>query len=475
MNLAGSRNLCLAGGVALNCVGNGRILRESGCDGLWIQPAAGDGGGALGAALAVWHRYIGGARTLGHSTDAMRGSLLGPSFGDDEIDASLLAAGARADALSPGALADRVAELLAGGKICGWFQGRAEFGPRALGARSILADPRDPEMQSRLNLRVKERESFRPFAPAVLLERAPDWFDLAGQSPYMLLVAPLRERRRLPPAEGDGNLRGLDRLQAQRSCVPAVTHVDFSARVQTVGREAEPGFRLLLEAFERRTGCPVLVNTSFNGRDEPMVLTPRDAIRCFRRTGLDFLVLGRRILLREGLPESDPLELPRAGYDDHRGERKGPDPVARARAWNLLGLCTPFANLGMLLTAPRELRWFGTGTGVLLLGTAAWAWLSGHAGTAVVATAIHILLVLVGLLNPHLPEVPGSLWLRLGATLGRWATLPIFALLWFGVVTPTALLVRIFGRDPLARHGPRRDSYWIPRMPSPPERFERQY
>jgi carbamoyltransferase len=308
MKEAGSRNLCLAGGVALNCVGNGRILRESGCEAIWIQPAAGDAGGALGAALAAWHRYAGKERTADGVHDAMGGSYLGPEYTDEEVAAVLAAEATPHETVAWEELPDRVASLLAEGRSLGWFQGRAEFGPRALGTRSILGDPRNPETQTKLNLQVKYRESFRPFAPAVLRERCSEWFELDRESPYMLLVAPLHPSKRLAPAPGDEKLEGIDRLKSRRSLVPAITHLDYSARVQTVSEETNLLFHRLLSAFEKRTGCPILVNTSFNVRGEPMVLSPLDALRCFRRTQLDHLVLGRRIVARKDLPPLRPGE-----------------------------------------------------------------------------------------------------------------------------------------------------------------------
>jgi carbamoyltransferase len=301
----------MAGGVALNCVANARVLREGPFRRLWVQPAAGDAGGAVGAALLAWHRAFGGGRAVGRGgdgrpRDAMRGALLGPAFGDDEVEAVLREAGAAYERVDAWALPARVAELLAAGRVVGWFQGRMEFGPRALGARSILGDPRDPTMQRRMNVAIKFREGFRPFAPSVLAERAADWFELDAESPYMLLTAPVRAARRLPD---DGvERRGLDRLGAPRSEIPAVTHVDHSARVQTVGDEAEPLFRALLEAFAARTGCPVLVNTSFNVRGEPVVCTPADAYRCFMRTGLDHLVLGPFLLDKAAQPAGPAVE-----------------------------------------------------------------------------------------------------------------------------------------------------------------------
>ena len=300
----GVPNLCLAGGVALNCVANGKVLRDGRFDGLWIQPAAGDAGGALGAALLASHRLCGEPRPAADGNDAMRGALLGPSFRLDEIRAALDASGARYETLSDEALIDAAAEALAAGQAVGWFQGRMEFGPRALGNRSILGDARSPTMQRTLNLKVKRRESFRPFAPSVLRSDAADWFDLDRGSPYMLLVADVKPERRRP-ADGAQEARsGLDRLNVPRSDVPAVTHVDYSARVQTVDRETNPRYHALLEAFKARTGCPVLVNTSFNVRGEPIVCTPADAFRCFMGTDLDCLAVGNCFLRKA---EQDPV------------------------------------------------------------------------------------------------------------------------------------------------------------------------
>lgn len=304
----GESKLCLAGGVALNCVANGKVIEAGIFDEVWVQPAAGDAGGALGSALAVALER-GATRThIGTGGDAMSGSLLGPSFTDEEIRASLERAGAVwTEAGSDEELADIVAGRLADSAVVGWFQGRMEFGPRALGARSILGDPRDPAMQSAMNLKIKFRESFRPFAPSVLREDAKDWFDLGQDSPYMLIVASVAQSRRIErsPAAGDDAGRGpqgLDLLQVQRSTIPAVTHVDHSARVQTVDAGASPAYHRLLTAFKERTGCPVLVNTSFNVRGEPIVHTPEDAWTCFMRTGIDVLALGRFVLEKKDQP-----------------------------------------------------------------------------------------------------------------------------------------------------------------------------
>ena len=334
----GIPNLCLAGGVALNCVANGKVLRDGRFDDVWIQPAAGDAGGALGAALAASHRLFGEARPsvspaagegglssprLGEGAgppagpsacgaDAMRGAFLGPEFGPDEVRADLDAAGARYETLTDDALVEAAADALAAGKALGWFQGRMEFGPRALGSRSILADARSPTMQKTLNLKVKFRESFRPFAPSVLRADVADWFELDHDSPYMLLVADVKPERRKPTSETQRALSGIDLLNVPRSDVPAVTHVDYSARVQTVHRDTNPRYHALLEAFKARTGCPVVVNTSFNVRGEPIVCTPADAFRCFMGTDLDCLAVGNCFLRKE---EQDPaLKVER--YED---------------------------------------------------------------------------------------------------------------------------------------------------------------
>ena len=299
----GSRNLCLAGGVALNCVANGKVLRDGRFERVWIQPAAGDAGGALGAALAAWHQHLGHPREPSGGADRMRGAYLGPAFGDDEVARRLAACGARFERVDDGALLDRCVHDLVAGKALGWFQGRMEFGPRALGARSILGDPRSPTMQKTLNLRIKYRESFRPFAPAVLREDVADWFELDADSPYMLLVADVVRRRRRAMTAAEEALFGIEKLNVPRSEIPAVTHVDYSARVQTVHRETNPRFHALLSRFKAATGCPVLVNTSFNVRGEPIVGSPEDAFRCFMGSDIETLAIGNCLLAKE---EQDP-------------------------------------------------------------------------------------------------------------------------------------------------------------------------
>jgi carbamoyltransferase len=294
-----SRNLCLAGGVALNCVANGKVLRDGRFDDIWIQPASGDAGGALGAALCAYHLFKGRPRVTNAGGDAMRGGYLGPSFPQEEIEDRLVSAGARFTVLDEDSLIATVADKLVDQKVVGWFQGRLEFGPRALGARSILGDARSCAMQSVLNLKIKYRESFRPFAPSVLREDVAEWFELDTDSPYMLLVADVIEKQRRQVDPAADSLDGLDLLKANRSEIPAVTHVDYSARIQTVHGETNPRFHALLTAFKGRTGCPVIVNTSFNVRGEPIVCTPEDAFRCFMGTEMDCLAIGNCFLEKE--------------------------------------------------------------------------------------------------------------------------------------------------------------------------------
>ncbi len=292
----GQKNLCLAGGVALNCVANGKVLKQRAFQDIWIQPAAGDAGGALGAALTGYHLFEKQPRMV-NPRDAMQGSFLGPSYSDDEAEAALKDAGAVYHRLPDAAtMVETTAQLLADGKALGWHQGRMEFGPRALGARSILGDARSPAMQSVLNLKVKFRESFRPFAPAVLREDVNDWFELDYDSPYMLLVAPVREQHRRTMSEQEQQLFGIAKLNVPRSSIPAVTHVDYSARVQTAHADTNPRYHALITRFKQLTGCPVVVNTSFNVRGEPMVSTPFDAFRCFMGTDLDALVVGNIVM-----------------------------------------------------------------------------------------------------------------------------------------------------------------------------------
>ena len=299
----GSKNLCMAGGVALNCVGNGRILREGPFENMWIQPAAGDAGGALGVALALWYHHLDNPRTAEGQRDAMRASLLGPEYDDEAVGRFIEEQGGIGERLTADEFPIRVAEQLAAGKVVGFFQGRMEFGPRALGARSILGDPRSTETQSVMNLKIKFRESFRPFAPTVLREHVHEYFELDADSPYMLQVAPVKEERQIAMSDEQQNLFGIEKLNVPRSDIPAITHVDYSARVQTVRREDNPCYYDVIKAFQSLTGYPVVVNTSFNVRGEPIVQSPEDAYRCFMRTEMDFLVLGSYLLDKKDQPQ----------------------------------------------------------------------------------------------------------------------------------------------------------------------------
>jgi carbamoyltransferase len=297
--ITGQDRLCLAGGVALNCVGNGRILRERLFKDVWIQPASGDAGGALGAALLGWYKYLGNKRIVDGVNDMQKASLLGPSYHDDYIAGFLDKQDIPYRRLNYSDIVNEISDLIISGKVIGWFQGRMEFGPRALGARSIIGDARNPDMQSKMNLKIKYRESFRPFAPTVLRDKAKEWFELEKESPYMLLVAAVRPGKRV---EVNRDYAGFDKLKTARSLIPAVTHVDYSARVQTVKKEDNPLYYEMIQAFEQKTGCPVIINTSFNVRGEPLVLSPEDAYKCFMRTEMDYLMLGSFLLDKNKQP-----------------------------------------------------------------------------------------------------------------------------------------------------------------------------
>jgi len=300
---SGMKNLCLAGGVALNCVGNGRLLREGPFENIWIQPAAGDAGGALGVAQLAWHKHLKQPRRVTPGKDSMKGAYLGPGFSPESIARFLDSIGAPYQRLDHPCLMQRAAQMLADERVVGWFDGRMEFGPRALGSRSILGDARSPKMQADMNIKIKFREGFRPFAPSVLRERVSDYFELDRESPYMLLVAPVKQERQIPMTDAHQRLWGIDQLNVVRSDIPAVTHIDYSARVQTVDRETSPHYHELISEFERLTGCGVIVNTSFNVRGEPIVCTAADAYQCFMRTNIDALVLYPFLLLKEDQPE----------------------------------------------------------------------------------------------------------------------------------------------------------------------------
>jgi carbamoyltransferase len=301
----GMKNLCLAGGVALNCVANGKLLREGPFENIWIQPASGDAGGALGAALVAWYCYLGNERNADEKNDSQQGSYLGPEFNDDEIKSFIQSSNLHAKKVEEDDLIKTLSKLIADEKVIGWFDGRMEFGPRALGARSIIGDARSPKMQALMNIKIKFREGFRPFAPSVIFEKVDEYFEIEKESPYMLLVADVKKERRRKMTDEEEKLWGIEKLNIVRSNIPAITHVDYSARLQTVHKETNPRYHKLISQFEKETGCAVIINTSFNVRGEPIVCTPEDAYKCFMRTNIDYLVLGNYLLSKE---DQKPLE-----------------------------------------------------------------------------------------------------------------------------------------------------------------------
>jgi carbamoyltransferase len=423
----GLKKLCLAGGVALNCVGNGRLLREGPFDDIWIQPAAGDAGGALGVALLIHHRHLGAPRVVRPGEDSMKGSYLGPQFSPEAIETYLRSVGAGYQRMDEPCQLDRVAGCLADEKIVGWFDGRMEFGPRALGARSILGDPRSPRMQAQMNDKIKFREGFRPFAPSVLRERVSDYFELDADSPYMQLVAPVQPGRRLPLTAAQNELRGIQKLNVPRSDIPAVTHIDCSARVQTVNRDANRRYYDLIKAFERRTGCGVVVNTSFNVRGEPIACTPEDAYRCFMRTGIDVLVLGPFVLEKACQPEWKETDA---------WQRDIPARLTRARG-----------------------RRFGLTVGAAFLVFAGIAFWRGHPTTAAALASIGGPLALAGLVIPiHLGPLE-RWWMALAHAISRVTTPVVMGVIYLLVLTPIGAIRRGLGGHPLV-HAPVNQSYW---------------
>ena len=446
--LTGARNLCLAGGVALNCVANGRILREGPFEKIWIQPAAGDAGGALGAALLGWHHYRNQPRKKSRGGDAQKASLLGPSY---DPRGFLQRERIPYLELDDAALMTRTAELLAAGNVIGWHQGRMEFGPRALGNRSILADPRPAGMQERLNLKIKFRESFRPFAPAALRERTSDYFDLAEASPYMLLVAAVKSDARPKPGTETPPSTFAERLRSIRSPIPAVTHVDYSARVQTVDEHEHPRFHRLLREFEKHTGCPLLVNTSFNVRGEPPVCTPEDAWRCFRKTEMDYLVLGNFLIARiepgAPLPERT---LSKASWIEREYER--------------------------IDRSPRSLRRFGLTTGTIFLLLAIVLIFRHRMAGWPLACGAAVVLALAGLAPDGLRHFH-RIWTQISFILGWVMTRVLLTLLFFLAVTPVGLLQRLLGKRPFDVTFPGRDkTYWEAReLAFDPLAYEKQF
>jgi carbamoyltransferase len=448
----GQRNLVMAGGVALNCVANERLLREGPFEQVWIQPAAGDAGGALGAALFVWHQLLGKPRAA-QPVDSQRGSLLGPRFSTAEVRAALERHELRYEEL-PGQseLNARVAHALAEGKVVGWFRGRMEFGPRALGARSILADARRPEMQAVLNQKIKFREGFRPFAPSILAEAALSWFDLPKHPdrPYMLFTAPVLPARRTEShaAEAEALKNDPDfcrRAAVVRSAIPSVTHVDYSARVQTVDAERNPEFHALLVEFQRLTGCPVLINTSFNVRGEPIVCAPQDAIRCFEATYLDVLVLENFVV--EKLPEDARIFREQADHRSTMGEQ--PPSTRQLREFAVIGAVF-LVILGMWQLAARP---------AFMLATT--------------YAAAGVLLMWIGSLRPRWLAPIFSAWMTLVSPLAWLTSAALMAIVFYGLITPLALIFRLRGREALdLAFGSDQDSYW---REKPAAKDARQY
>src|SRR5215204_967884 len=450
--VTGEKNLCLAGGVALNCVGNGRILRASVFENIWIQPAAGDAGGALGAALSVWYQYLGSARAGVKSQDLSDGKnyYLGPNFSNDEITGFLDSVGASYQKLSRAEVYETVARHLADEKVVGWFQGRMEFGPRALGGRSILGDARSPKMQTQMNLKIKYRESFRPFAPSVLREKVADFFELETDSPYMLLVAPVREDLRVAMTEAEKKLFGIEKLNLRRSTIPAVTHMDYSARIQTVRAEESPAYHGLISAFENLTGCPVVVNTSFNVRGEPIVCTPRDAYGCFMKTEMDFLVMEDILLdkrAQNGSSPPDAIELQSPAESEFE---KVTDKQAR--------------NTALVVAA------------VFLL-IAAWNLYRSRETVGFIFASLSALFVLMGTFLPPVAKLFHVYWMKLAMFLGHINSIILLTLLFYLLFVPYNLISRAIGRDPLRRRGKKSASNWTERKTTrqTKEQFERLF
>ena len=457
--VTGERFLCLAGGVALNSVANARILQSRIFEDLWIQPAAGDAGGALGAALIGHHHYRGFPAAPKDGCDRQRFSYLGTSYTDEEIAAFLKSSEATRPRYcpTPEALCEVVSSLLAEGKVVGWFQGRMEFGPRALGSRSILADPRCPDMQKKLNLKIKYREGFRPFAPAVLKEEASDWFALDHDSPYMLFVAPVHPRKRTPLSETDRQRRGLDMLEVVRSEIPAVTHVDGSARLQTVERESNPLFYDLIRHFQGRTGCPVLINTSFNIRGEPIVESPADAYHCYMRTGMDAVALGSYVLVK-----------------GERHEARAPQTSAQA-VMNWIREIPE--TVGRLDRSPRTFRRFGFAVGGVFM-VIALALIFGSAPFTLslglfVAGAV---LALVGAVAPLRLSLVYRGWMAFALLLGGVVSRIILHAIFWLVVVPLGLTAKVFGKRFMnLSYRADVESYWIPRNKDEAADYEKLY
>ncbi len=448
----GIKNICLAGGVALNCVANGRLLKDEIFDGIWVQPAAGDAGGALGAAYLVWYEYLQKPRVPAQQ-DSMSGALLGSEYSDQTIEDALISVDAVYTQYESETLLDETSALLSDDKVLGWFQGRMEYGPRALGSRSILADPRSETMQSLINIKIKNRESFRPFAPAVLLEKVADWFDIKVESPYMLLVAHLKDNKCVTnDLDINSVATGLDKLKVIRSQVPAVTHVDNSARVQTVSENSNTLFYHLLKKFENISQCPILINTSFNVRGEPIVESPLDAIRCFMKTDMDVLAIGSFLLLKK--------DQSRAMMEKVTAESK------------------PEKNHGEIIVASvKQLRQFAITTGLVVAFLFAWfiPWLT-DSGTNYEVLLYALLWILWGQILPKTLAPVFRGWMHFGLLMSKIMTPLILSLLYFLLIMPIGFFMKIFIKDPLSRKFEKNtQSYRIDSQEIEPENLEKPF
>jgi len=456
----GAKNLVLAGGVALNCVANGKLLRDNAFEDIWVQPAASDAGGALGAALSVWYEYLGNSRAVEHGYDAQQGSYLGPRFSNSEIREFLESHHIPFHQLSDTEVIKQTATLLAEKNVVGWFQGRMEFGPRALGARSILADPRSPEMQKKLNLKIKFRESFRPFAPSVLENAVKKYFQFDRPSPYMLFVAEVAEDKRRPTSKEEQQLFGIDRLNVVRSEIPAVTHVDCSARLQTVNENTNKKYHALLKEFGKQTGHPVLVNTSFNVRGEPIVCTPHDAYKCFMRTEMDYLVLENYLLDKKEQPETTPGISWKENFAMGRFTPKK----------------SPIMDTSKFKDR-RELRKFGIGLSIILAILGTIQLIRGISLFPIFYSTAGMVLA-SGLLFPVILKPLFILFSYIGFALGWAMTRIILSALFFLVLTPISLLSRLVGKRYLQTDiGKNETSYWKEHreQTASKEYFEKQY
>lgn len=411
--VTGNKNLCLAGGVALNCVGNGKILREGPFENIWIQPAAGDAGGALGAALLVWHQYLGNARIADNKHDSQSGSLLGPCFDNDYIKDYLTKKNIKYTDLSNDSIAECAADLLAQENVIGWFQGRMEFGPRALGCRSIVGDARSAKMQENMNLKIKFRESFRPFAPSVIKERVSDYFEFDRESPYMLLVANVKKDIRREMSQEEKMLFGINKLNIVRSTIPAITHVDYSARLQTVNKNVNPLYHEMIATLDKKYECPVIINTSFNVRGEPIVCTPEDAYRCFMRTDMDYLIMGNYILDKK---DQIPLENDTDWKKEYNNLKKG----------------------------KKELRKFGITIGIVFGAIALFLFFREYDSASVLISLSSIFLI-CGFIIPVVLRPVYILWMMFAIVMSRVMTFLILTLFFYIIVTPVGLLGKVFG------------------------------